>query len=320
MTNLIIDSTVANPSINLAALNVPAMVVVSNTTSAAQVSSVEQLKSLETARISWENTELAASNNRLYSILQQAYQFYLVMKRNPGESARKDKLAAMEAFIAERGYTFTPSTHDMTRVIKCVFGLDRRRVSAYSIALREALRQDVAAEDLVEFLEQNGGVEQIRLGGTKPLSVTKRAELGKAVVGDASLGTIEFDSAVFKAEEDWVDKQVVLLATCLSNGQLEVKAVIRHDGAVNLALAAHFSLAQAKVRQAESAMKKAIVEAEAEAKRKVREESAQAKAFIKAFKVPKKKLTKEEREALALRMKNDIAERQATIDRLFEYV
>ena len=313
-------AVVANPSINLAALNVPAMVVVSNTTSTAQASSVEQLKSLETARISWENTELAASNNRLYSILQQAYQFYLVMKRNPGESARKDKLAAMEAFIAERGYTFTPSTHDMTRVVKCVFGVDRRRVSAYSIALREALRQDVAAEDLVEFLEQNGGVEQIRLGGTKPLSVTKRAELGKTVVGDASLGTIEFDSAVFKAEEDWVDKQVVLLATCLSNGQLEVNAVIRHDGAVNLALAAHFSLAQAKVRQAESAMKKAIVEAEAEAKRKVREESAQAKAFIKAFKVPKKKLTKEEREALALRMKNDIAERQATIDRLFEYV
>jgi len=320
MTNLIIDSTVANPSINLAALNVPAMVVVSNTTSAVQASSVDQLKSLETARISWENTELAASNNRLYSILQQAYQFYLVMKRDPGEGARKDKLAAMEAFIAERGYTFTPSTHDMTRVIKCVFGVDRRRVSAYSIALREALRQDVAAEDLVEFLEQNGGVEQIRLGGTKPLSVTKRAELGKAVVGDASLGTIEFDSAVFKAEEDWVDKQVVLVATCLSNGQLEVKSVIRHDGAVNMALAAHFSLAQAKVRQAESAMKKAIVEAEAEAKRKVREESAQAKAFIKAFKVPKKKLTKEEREALALRMKNDIAERQATIDRLFEYV
>ena len=320
MTNLIIDSTVANPSINLAALNMPATVVVSNTTVAAYIPSMDELKSLETARISWETTELAQSNKRLYSILHQAYQYYLLMKRDPGEGTRKDKLAAMEAFIAERGYTFTPSTHDMTRVVKCVFGVDRRRVSAYSIALREALRQDVVAEDLVEFLEQNGGVEQIRLGGTKPLSVTKRAELGKAVVGDASLGTIEFDSAVFKAEEDWVDKQVVLVATCLSNGQLEVMAVIRHDGAVNMALAAHFSLAQAKARQAESTMKKAIVEAEAEAKRKVREESAQAKAFIKAFKVPKKKLTKEEREALALRMKNDIAERQATIDRIFEYV
>jgi len=313
-------AVVANPSINLAALNKPANVVVSSTTVAAHIPSIDELKSLETARISWENTELAASNNRLYSILQMAYQFYLVMKRDASEGARKDKLAAMDAFIAERGYTFTPSTHDMTRVVKCVFGVDRRRVSAYSIALREALRQDVAAEDLIEFLEQNGGVEQIRMGGTKPLSVSKRAELGKAVVGDASLGTIEFDATIFKAEEDWVDKQVVLVATCLSNGQLEVKAVVRHDGAVNTALAAHYSLAQAKVRQAESAMKKSIIEAEAEAKRKVRAESAQAKAFIKAFKVPKKKLTKEEREALALQMKKDIEERQATIDRLFEYV
>jgi hypothetical protein len=59
-----------NPLINLATLNVPSNVVVSNTTPTVQASSVEQLKSLETARISWETTELAQSNNRLYSILQ----------------------------------------------------------------------------------------------------------------------------------------------------------------------------------------------------------------------------------------------------------
>ncbi len=309
-----------NPSISLPTLNKPTSVIVSDTTTATPVSSIVTLKSLETARVSWETYELAASNKCLYSILQDSYQYYLVMKRDTSELVRKEKLEAMEAFIAERGYVFTPSTHDMTRVVKCVFGVDRRRVSAYSIALREALRQDVAAEDLVEFLELNGGVEQIRLGGTKPLSVTKRAELGKAAVGNASLGTIQFDTSVFKTEEDWIDKQVVLVATCLSSGQLEVKAVIRHDGAVNTALAAHYSLAQAKARQAVSAAKKAVAEAESEAKRKARAESTQAKALIKAFKVPKKKLTNEEREALALRMQKDIEERQAVIDRMFEYV
>ena len=314
----VVNST--NPSINIAGLNVPTTVVVSDTTAVASVASMEVLKSLETARVSWETYELAASNKRLYSILQESYQYYLVMKRDSNESVRKEKLEAMESFIAERGYTFTPSTHDMTRVIKCVFGVDRRRVSAYSIALREALRQDVAPADLMEFLEQNGGVEQIRLGGTKPLSVTKRAELGKASVGSASLGTIQFDFAVFKAEEDWVDKQVVLVATCLTNGQLEVKAVIRHDGAVNAALAAHYSMTQAKARQADSMAKKALAQAEAEAKRKERADSAKAKELIKALKVPKKKLTKEEREALALQLQKDIEERQATIDRLFEYV
>lgn len=314
----VVNST--NPSINIAGLNVPTTVVVSDTTAVASVASMEVLKSLETARVSWETYELAASNKRLYSILQESYQYYLVMKRDSNESVRKEKLEAMESFIAERGYTFTPSTHDMTRVIKCVFGVDRRRVSAYSIALREALRQDIAAEDLLEFLEQNGGVEQIRLGGTKPLSVTKRAELGKVAVNTTSLGNIQFDSSVFKTEEDWIDKQVVLVATCLTNGQLEVKAVIRHDGAVNAALAAHYSMTQAKARQADSMAKKALAQAEAEAKRKERADSAKAKELIKALKVPKKKLTKEEREALALQLQKDIEERQATIDRLFEYV
>lgn len=314
----VVNST--NPSINIAGLNVPTTVVVSDTTAVASVASIEVLKSLETARVSWETYELAASNKRLYSILQESYQYYLVMKRDSNESVRKEKLEAMESFIAERGYTFTPSTHDMTRVIKCVFGVDRRRVSAYSIALREALRQDIAAEDLLEFLEQNGGVEQIRLGGTKPLSVTRRAELGKVAVNSTSLGNIQFDSSVFKAEEDWTDKQVVLVATCLTNGKLEVKAVIRHDGAVNAALAAHYSMTQAKARQADSMAKKALAQAEAEAKRKERADSAKAKELIKALKVPKKKLTKEEREALALQLQKDIEERQATIDRLFEYV
>lgn len=314
----VVNST--NPSINIAGLNVPTTVVVSDTTAVASVASMEVLKSLETARVSWETYELAASNKRLYSILQESYQYYLVMKRDSNESVRKEKLEAMESFIAERGYTFTPSTHDMTRVIKCVFGVDRRRVSAYSIALREALRQDVAPADLMDFLEQNGGVEQIRLGGTKPLSVTKRAELGKVAVNTTSLGNIQFDSSVFKTEEDWIDKQVVLVATCLTNGQLEVKAVIRHDGAVNAALAAHYSMTQAKARKADSMAKKALAQAEAEAKRKERADSAKAKELIRALKVPKKKLTKEEREALALQLQKDIEERQATIDRLFEYV
>lgn len=320
MVNANVAVNTLNPSINLATLNVPTTVVVSDTTAVASVASMEVLKSLETARVSWETFELAASNKRLYSILQESYQYYLVMKRDSNESVRKEKLEAMESFIAERGYTFTPSTHDMTRVIKCVFGVDRRRVSAYSIALREALRQDIVAEDLVEFLEQNGGVEQIRLGGTKPLSVTRRAELGKVAVNTTSLGNIQFDSSVFKTEEDWIDKQVVLVATCLTNGQLEVKAVIRHDGAVNAALAAHYSMTQAKARQADSMAKKALAQAEAEAKRKERADSAKAKELIKALKVPKKKLTKEEREALALQLQKDIEERQATIDRLFEYV
>jgi hypothetical protein len=289
MTNLIIDSTVANsvnPSINLAALGVPSNVVVSNTTSAVQPSPFELLKSLESARISWETVELAQSNNRLYSILKQAYQFYLVMKQDESKDVRKEKQAALDAFIEEHGYTnsFGATTHDMTRVVKCVFGVNRRRVSAYSIALREALRQEVGADDLVTFLQENGGVEQIRMGGTKPLSATKRAELVKAEVSEAVISKVKFDAETVKANADWVDKQVVFVATYLPTGEFEVNAVVRHDGAVNTALAAYYTLAQAKKREEANALKKAEADAIAAQKSEAKAEDKTAKQIAKTAK------------------------------------
>ena len=290
MTTATLAVNTVNPSINLAALNVPASVVVSNTTPAVQASSAEQLKSLETARISWETTELAQSNNRLYSILQQAYSFYLVMKQDESKDVRKEKQAALDAFIEEHGYTnsFGATTHDMTRVIKCVFGVNRRRVSAYSIALREALRQEVGAKDLIAFLEQNGGVEQIRMGGTKPLSATKRAELVKAEVSEAVISTVKFDAEAIKANADWVDKQVVFVATYLPTGEFEVNAVVRHDGAVNTALAAYYTMAQAKKREELNALKKAEADAiaaqKSEAKAAAKSEDKAAKQIAKTAK------------------------------------
>ena len=291
MTTATLVANSANPSINLATLNVPANVVVSNTTPAVQSNSAEQLKSLEIARISWENTELAQSNNRLYSILQQAYQFYLVMKQDESKDVRKDKQAALDAFINDRGYanSFGATTHDMTRVVKCVFGVDRRRVSAYSIALREALRQEVGASDLIVFLEENGGVEQIRMGGTKPLSASRRAELVKAEVSEAVISTVKFDAVVVKANADWVDKQVVFVATYLPTGEFEVNAVVRHDGAVNTALAAYYTIAQAKKREELHALKKAEADAIAAQKSEAKAEDKTAKQVAKIAKAKAEK-------------------------------
>ena len=276
-------AVVANPSINLAALNVPATVVVSNTTPAVPASSASELKSLESARINWETVELAQSNNRLYGILKQAYSFYLVMKQDADKEVRKAKLEAMEAFIADKGYTnsFGATTHDMTRVVKCVFGVDRRRVSAYSIALREALRQEVGSDDLVAFLQDNGGVEQIRMGGTKPLSATKRAELVKAEVSEAVISTVKFDAVAVKANAEWVDKQVVFVATYLPTGEFEVNAVVKHDGAVRTALAAYYTLARAKEREQANALKKAQAEAEAKQKSEAKADDKMAKQIAK---------------------------------------
>lgn len=262
-------SVPSTPSIKVAELGVPVTVSVgqSKTAITPQPVPMTLLVSMETARQSWETNELAASNKRLYGILFESYDYYLVMKQHGSKDVREAHAQALKEFIAKRGYTFMPSTHDMTRVVKCVFGVDRRRISAYSIALREALRQEVAAKDLITFLEENGGVEQIRLGGTKPLSATMRAGKVKDEVTSKDLGLFKFDARLLAADADWADKQVVIVATYLPSGEFQANAVIRHDTAVNAALAAYYSQQQAKVRDDAKTLREAQAAAVALAKK-----------------------------------------------------
>ena len=249
------DTSTYLPSIKLDAMEVPVTVSVEAYSSAPkdQIS----LIAMEKARMSWETTELAASNKRLYSILRDAYSYYKAMKQDHNKGVREDRKNELNKFIATRAYTFMPSTHDMTRVVKCVFGVDRRRVSAYSIALREALRQEIEAKDLIAFIDGNGGVEQIRMGGSKPLSVTKRAAKAADEVLGNDLGMLKFDAKLLAADADWADKQVVIVATYLPTGEFQANAVIRHDSAVNAALAAYYSQQQAKLREVAKAEREA---------------------------------------------------------------
>ena len=290
------SATAAAPSIKLNELGVPANITVKEDKPVVASSKLEEM---EQARKSWETTELAASNKRLYSILRDAYSYYWGMKQDPIKETRKARVDELEAFIKQRGYTFMPSTHDMTRVVKCVFGVDRRRVSAYSIALREALRQTVAPADLVAFIEENGGVEQIRMGGSKPLSVTKRAEKAADEVLSSDLGMPKLDAKLIAADADWADKQVVIVATYLPTGEFQANAVIRHDSAVNSALAAYYSQPQAKLREAAKAEREAEEAAVKAAKLKQKEQDKQAQMDEQKAKVAAEKAAAEKQAALA---------------------
>ena len=55
------------------------------------------------------------------------------------------------------------NSHTLIKIVKCVFGTNKRRVSAYSIVLRTALFNKVKSADIADFVRNNGGVEEIRL-------------------------------------------------------------------------------------------------------------------------------------------------------------
>ena len=183
-------------------------------------------------------------------------------------------------------------------MVKCVFGVDRRRVSAYSIALRAALQKNITADELAAFLEDNGGVEQLRLGGKKAMTATERADIVKHAVINNSIGTFKFEALLTGAEADWTDKQVVIVATYLPTGEFEANVVVKHDSAVTAALAAHHSnqkaLARAQVKAENDARKAA---------EKVEKAAADAEAAVLAAKEKAEKqarqTAKNEAEALA---------------------
>jgi hypothetical protein len=211
------------------------------------------LESWANERESWEGAELAASHARLYAILARCYEYYLLMKSEAtGKNVRKQLAAGLDLFIRERGLKTLAKTHDMNKVVKAVFGEDRRRVSAYAMALRAALvaGADVEADtdyvpvsELASWITSKGGVEEVRLGSNKEgLSTKERADVAVAAIEDSEpLLTIKPDAKVMPFGTDDVDKKLVLLVTYRPTGELEVHFVVKHDSVVRAALAAYYA-------------------------------------------------------------------------------
>lgn len=212
---------------------------------------LEGLKALAAESDNWTKTELAATRARLYSILERCYQFYLNMKTHSDASVRNDMREALSTFVAARRITISDSANDMSRIVKVVFGDDRRRVSAYSLALRAALTSGslvdgkptpVKVQDLSGWLSAQGGVEEVRLGSKNAgLTAKERANAAKTVLNKRVLETCKFKSQDLVMDTDDNDKMVVLVATYRPTGQFEINAVIKKNEAVRAALVAHYS-------------------------------------------------------------------------------
>ncbi len=206
---------------------------------------------------------MAASHKRLYSLLTSCYQYYLDMKTSPSREEREDLKKGLETFILTRGYkSRLDTTHDMNKVVKSVFGnIDRRRVSAYGLALRAALAAGpldgnrkataISANELADWLGTQGGVEEVRLGcRNKGMTATQRADVAKAALGTSALTTLKLDPRSIAFDTNDADKMMVLVVTYRPTGELEVNAVVKSDAAVRAALASHYSANKDAVTEA----------------------------------------------------------------------
>ena len=221
------------------------------------------LERLEEERLKWEKNELAASRQRLYGMLTDCYEFYLTMKTDTRADVREQMKKGLETFVQVRGYIFQSTSHDMNKIVKSVFGLDRRRVSAYSLALRAALKAGgidtdgkelaLAKDELAGWIERNGGIEEIRLGSkNQGLSLQVRANTAKLAIQNKPLMTVKPDPKVLAFDTNDSDKMMLLVATYRPTGDLEISAVVKSDTAVRAALAAHYAVNKEEIAKAAS--------------------------------------------------------------------
>ncbi len=240
-----VTATVAG-SAALPSITVPANATISLDAGEAEwvapviVTAYMTITDLVTAQEAWLNGVHRTANEQLYRLLQQCYHLYTVMSSDKEQNAKLK--AAIEQHNKERNLGIAEKSHTMTKIIKVVFGADRRRASAYCAALRVALNEKVKVEDLPKFLGDAGGVEEVRRKQTNG-GAPKPDKVAEAIrhTSNVTLSVINDDSISSLLDCGAIGKQVVLLATQDVNGSLNINAVVQTDGVAKAVLTAIYN-------------------------------------------------------------------------------
>jgi hypothetical protein len=205
---------------------------------------LKSLISIEANRITWEQGAYKTSNQALYAVLADclAYCGELTLEQ------AKIRSETLEKFFKDRNYAYKKELPLATRVVRAVFGnIDRRRVSTYSLVLRQAQKSKVAIADLATWIEENGGIQEIRLArSTTYISPKAKAEIAKNLAaGNTSfIGFARSELLSHIADADFMGDACVLLAEQQPDGSFGIRAVLRNEGLVNAAYTALYSKQQ----------------------------------------------------------------------------
>ena len=245
------QSTTANSGSELAqptSANVVQNDKIALATAQASGSVRNHFEQLAVEREAWESTVYRTNNEQLYVLLQKCFQTYQAMSGGEDEAVNLRK--GLADYINTKGYKFHVGTHSLVKIVKCVFGNDRRRVSAYGIVLRTALAKNISVLDIPEFIQSQGGVEEIRLAKS-PNAITAKlkAQAGAEAVQSSNLGVFASNSLASKLDAGNIGKSLVLIGTWQADGSIIVRSVVQHDSAVNAALACHYSATKDALKQ-----------------------------------------------------------------------
>lgn len=240
--------TQAVTATQVATTSVQTVVQNDTTTVAAKATTVTYayLEQLANERQVWQDTAYRTSNEQLYVLLQKCYQIYKCMEAatEEGKSLRQ----GLNDYIALKAFVFTKSTHTLTKIVKCVFGADRRRVSAYSIVLRTALAQGKTVFDIPAFIRDAGGVEEIRLAkAPNAMTAKQKAQAVTDKVAASNLGVVTSQALGGLLDAGKIGANTLLIGTWQADGSIVVRTVVESDTALNAAMASVYSASKSEL-------------------------------------------------------------------------
>lgn len=118
---------------------------------------IHQLDGIHSQQKQWESL-YKRSNQGLYQILADCLDFYNTIKTSVVE---KETMQTLRNSLKSASIKIQLNTPTLTIIVRYVFKSDRRRSHAYARVLNVALKKDIKPDDLVQWIENNDGIEEI---------------------------------------------------------------------------------------------------------------------------------------------------------------
>ncbi|EAQ05994.1 hypothetical protein [Yoonia vestfoldensis] len=130
----------------------------------------QTLDQISAARAVWEEGTLKSSNDELYAILERCFEIYKQMKEDTA------KRRSLNSLLTDRNMKPRTSTSLGIKVIRYVFGKEGNREQAFARLLTIAYDLKPAEQSLASYIQQCGGVEEVRR--------TSKVKDGKTMTAD----------------------------------------------------------------------------------------------------------------------------------------
>ena len=175
------------------------------------------LDQISAARAAWEEGTLKASNDELYAILERCYAVFAEMKEDTA------KRRALNALLTDRNMKPRTSTSLGLKVIRYVFGKEGNREMAYSRVLTIAYDLKSEEQTLTSYIEECGGVEEVRrlqkIKDGKSMTAADYKQMAVMGLNMARIPVASFDLPEFiQPNSEYDEDYVVGLIRCNPDG------------------------------------------------------------------------------------------------------